>query len=264
MKFATGVMVAPRPHRTVEITLSGLRANGLQPVCFMEPGISAIPNVECVLRPARRAAEGPFLPEHLSPEGRFGNFQNYIQMMADLLVMFPDADALLLCEDDARICKNVIPFLKTALWPHAKCGAVSLYAPSMFTYGSPFPMCKHIVRKNTVGALATVFRPEVARKMLECAVTKWWKGDKHQQSGVAPWERRGCDAWIGNCMYYLDFGVYCFTPSLVDHYCPPESNGANSSLGNGVAKGPRTALNYIGDDADPFKVFKAWLDIRLS
>lgn len=262
-KYAVGVMVSPRPVPTVQVTIHGLRQNGLTPRLFLEPGATPIPEVFGLPRPAS-AAGGPYFPGCFpSPSGRMGNFQNYVQMMADLLYYEPDAEAYLLCEDDARLCHNILPFLDHILWPHHRCGVVSLYAPKMFTYGSPFPMCKHIMRLNTVGGLASVFRPEVAKQMITHHITQNWKGDKRQQKGVNPWERKGSDAWIGNVVNAMGWGVYAFTPSLVDHYVP-EGVADNSSVQNGPARGARTSLDYVGDKANLWEIFGPYLDMLHS
>jgi hypothetical protein len=253
MKFAVGVLAAPRPIETVGKTVASLIAAGFeQPVCFFEPGHYSTQVENKITRPTRIGNLLPGLTP--SPDGRFGNFQNCLQSLADLISMQPNADAFIIVEDDALLCRQVAGFLEKSLWPSCDCGMVSLYHPALRSYSEGEGVYRKVVRDGVVGALAMVFHPSVARMILSnTRMVSEFKGSKYQQHGVDPWVRNACDFWVGNSIRQAGYSVWSIQPSLVTHHCPVERvDLGNSTFGVGGGRhfGPRQAKGFIGELAD--------------
>lgn len=257
MQFAVGVMCAPRPVESVGRTVASLQSAGFdQPICFFEPGHYTTQVANKITRPSILGNLLPGLTP--SPDGRFGNFQNCLQSLADLVSIRPTADAYIIVEDDAIFCLQVKKFLESSLWPSCDCGLVNLYHPSIRTYSEGVGVYRKVVRDGVVGALAMVFHPYVARMVLSnTRMVSEFKGSKHQQHGVDPWVRNSCDFWMGNAVRQAGFTVWATQPSLVSHYCPVErADQGNSTFGVGGGRhsGPRQAKNFIGELASALEL----------
>lgn len=233
------------------------------PYCFAEPGVSPLSDKEnadksvWMLRP-KTAAEPRF---QASPEGKLGNFQNWIQSAADLLELEPDAEAILICEDDAQITHGIREYLEGHLWPSKDCGAISLYCPALSHYRwRSFGLLKTQIihsgpvltaRSNLVFSLAMLFPRKALQQIIDNPSQHAWHGSHAQakSSETLPWERKAIDTWIGRSVLELGYTCWNFAPSLVNHYCP-DRNVSNSSLGNGFNRGPRQTKNWVGLDFD--------------
>lgn len=252
MKWATAVIAAPRQHHCLTRCLRFLSANGLRsPVVYAEPGLQPTEEdlrlAEILFRPNTESEPIPFL-QH-SPEGRFGNFQNWLQAGADLLETAPDADVYLICEDDAIVCHGAIEFVEQWLWPAVRCGAVSLYsAASNDLIRHRIPSLVPFNRRGMLGALAMAFRRECLESLVRSPEIQHWQGQMSQRGKFPPrWELSAIDTWVGNRMSDSHWKIWCFTRSLVNHWVPPGLR-SNSTLGNGPNIGRRCPLRYVGDD----------------
>lgn len=261
MKWATAVIAAPRPQPCLTRCLQSLHRNGLTPRVYAEPGLEPTADDLAlsvfVQRPVRESEPIPFL-QH-SPEGRFGNFQNWLQAGADLLETNPDADVYLICEDDAIVCNGAIPFVEEWLWPAVRCGAVSLYS------AVSNDLMRHKVanlvpfnRRGMLGALAMAFRRECLESLVRSPEIQHWQGQMSQRGKFPPrWELSAIDTWVGNRMSDAHWKIWCFSRSLVNHWVPPGLK-SNSTLGNGPNIGRRCPLRYVGDEpGDLSIIFRA-------
>ena len=250
MKTAVAVISAPRIEPTVEQTVQSLLDTGFRReniMIFTEPGVLIDSPVDKVFRPN---AISRLLPDlEPSPQGVFGNFQNYAQTLSDLRFQHPDADFYLIVEDDSLFCNDVRDFCERLNWM-PEWGAVSLYTPTLRGYTKPGdqPDIRRVVRDNHVGCLAILFPQRVLVNILRSAAIlglKWQGG--HGQAGCQPWERKASDAWIGHMIRYHGVELMCVTHSLVHHYCPDSlKETGNSSLGNGRNRGCRVEANWLG------------------
>lgn len=242
MRWAIGVISSPRPIETCQRTIDTIRDSWPeQPLTvFREPGCeNAISNCGIVDRPLRwHVGIGDSI--NPSPDGRFGNFGNWIQCARDLLsVSSRTAEAILIAEDDAVFSSGIRDQIEGSLWPSENCGVVSLYAPNMSQYRT---QRKGLVQTrirfrdpmssvgNLVGALALVFRPEALSEIAFHKSIDEWKGSHSQsRAGVeGPWERKAVDTWIGRTVLSLGYSAWHFVPSMVSH----GGTGGNSSLGH--------------------------------
>ena len=257
MKLAIGITVAPRPAHTYRKCVESLTGTGVTPILFCEPGC-CINRTEylCVQRPAVET-EKPFFTH--SPQGVFGNFQNWLQTAMDLLEISDDADTIMIAEDDSLFAFGIASLLERDLWPSADCGVVSLYSPNMAQYAGQRGLNKAKVlkgeidssRNNLVGALALVFpRPVLEELVKKHRSMDNWAGAHGQRTrGVPPWERKAIDTWIGRELVSMHKTIWHYSPSLVLHWSPLPAGQSNSSLGHDAPRGPssvRQCREWIG------------------
>jgi hypothetical protein len=262
MKWSIGILVAPRPVPSVGKTLASIRASwdDVIPYCFAEPGCTKELDGEICKDVLRPSILDDGTQYKCSPEGRFGNFQNWLQSAADLVQASvwaenSDNDAVMICEDDAQLTEGIREYIESCLWPSEDCGVVSLYCPPLTQYrsGSPGLVKTKIVhsgatltpRSNLVGALALIFPRKVLAELINHPSQDTWGGSHAQaRSGVNPWERKAVDTWIGRALLEMGRTCWHFVPSLVNHYSP-DSNVSNSSMGNGFNRDRRQARGWM-------------------
>lgn len=262
MNLGIGIIRAPRPESTVQKTIDSLRASfpeGTQPICvFQEPGSGQAPLRCAYIERPEILGLGDSAFES-SPEGTFGNFQNWIQTARDLLWRHQTRDTLMICEDDALFAPGILQLLERDLWPAKNCGVVSLYCPNMSQYGRTRGLNQaHVVRtgfapttrNNLVGSLALVFPRHVLEKVAYHKSIDQWGGSHAQvrSKGAKPWERKAVDTWIGRTLVELKTTIWHYSPSLVLHYSPFDSK-SNSSLGHDAPRGThsvRQGYEWVG------------------
>ena len=258
MKWATGVIAAPRPiPGSLRVTVDSLKWNDWHPTIFAEPNTQElIPECQTIFRPLAFMAQHPELTA--SPEGVLGNFQNYIQAASDLLMMHWDAEAILITEDDALICRGAREFIEPKLWAVENCGAYSLYTPNMQSYRDYY--AKEIVNPKTpvMGSLAMIWRPEVLRQVIQSEAVLKWAGSAKDQIArkTQPWQRAGVDTFLGQEIRRLGYHVRMFTRSLVKHHFP-DGGVNNSACDNGPATGKRAEYSWVGESPDLKAVFSS-------
>jgi len=256
MKWAVGVMAARRPISTWRETAFSLQKCGWNPTVFAEADVvEEIPygiltnHPRIVRRP--QSADAVFTPAEIGPNGEFGNFQNFVQTLADLLWLEPTADVLMVVEDDALFNANTKRFVEEWLWPERHTGMMSLYCPE----SRPFHKLGRGLHKMTwaewYGSLAVLFPREVVIKMLNAEILNNW------QTEEKPWRRRGGVKRAGKMTRTMGLSDWCFCPSLVKHYSPVICDNQNSSyaLGSGMNIGPRQAMDFIGENTNPWNLF---------
>lgn len=263
MNMGIGILRAPRPVSTVQDTIDSLRQSfpeGTQPITvFEEPGCSPAPK-RCAFISRPEVLGGEDTTFVCGPEGRMGNFQNWIQAARDLLWRHSTRDTFMLCEDDALFAPGLRPLLERDLWPSRDCGAVSLYCPNLRQYSKNNGLCKAVIkekivittRNNLVGALALVFPRRVLEDLVssEKSIAKWLGSHaqaKAKPGEVHPWERKAVDTWIGKTLAAMKKSIWHYSPSLVLHYSPTIES--NSSLGHPAPQGKgsiRQCRQWIG------------------
>lgn len=117
MDLSIGIITAPRPVPTIDLTITELRHGGFdQPLTvFAEPG-SVVD-------------DWPGVTVHRNPN-RLGLWANWLQAAAALL-RETDSQFLMVCEDDLLLCRGAAAGLKQAMdsLPRDTWGIASLYTP---------------------------------------------------------------------------------------------------------------------------------------
>ncbi|NQT38813.1 MAG: hypothetical protein HQ581_15060 [Planctomycetes bacterium] len=199
-RWAVGVTTAPRPRSTLESTLAGLRTAGWP---------------DCRIFDDREGA---------------GAWRNWIGALETLLTQRPDADALMLAQDDAVFCRGLRVYLEKNLWPAADVALCSPYCPSPYRKPS-----RGWHRQDhgwyLVGAVCWVIPPRAARAIVR------------DLGGVEARDR--IDARVGRWAAKTGRSVWYHTPSFVQH-----AGNGNSALGDPLVNRLRMAADFVGQQSD--------------
>ena len=231
LRWAVGMLTAPRPAPTVDRTLRSLANGGFSPVhIFAEPG-SWIPDQFAHLP---RTAHG-------RPLGNLGNFYT---SLASLLMVQPDADCYTIFQDDVEVALGLREWCDSQLWPKGA-GLVSLY-----TCGVDHDSANgwRVLSKgmcHTFGAQAFVFRKDILKEFLTDGRLL-----EMRESGF----RAGDDAAIGEWAARRGIGIAYHTPSLVNHVGVTSAIAADGHGTAGplsVTRAVRSVAEVIGWEQPP-------------
>jgi len=184
-KWAVGITSAPRKNPTLARCVRSVQRGGFDPIVFAEPGTeTADVDAEIVTRPER-----------------LGCWRNYVQTLRDLLERFPEAQAVMIVQDDVVFAPELREFLESELWPSTKVGCVSLYTPNYPSYeehhnGSQPGLLK-VNHRHLIGACAMVYPRETVRKILGHPLANDWKGVSKGPSQPDPAKKKAVDTWVG-------------------------------------------------------------------
>jgi hypothetical protein len=221
--WAVGVTTAPRRQATLERCLDSLSQAGWPTPCLF---IDSAVNV-----PERFA----HLPGTFR-DARLGAWPSYYLALTELLMRQPDADAVMIVQDDALFPQSggVRLYLEETLWPGRRAGLVSLYCSSAYT--KPDPGWYAHPALWVWGALAFVFPRDLAREFVvdpQVFAHRW---------DPVTGGRANIDYVIGRWALRRRVAVWHTTPSLVQHV------GESSVLWPTTpATGPRSADCFAGD-----------------
>jgi GT2 family glycosyltransferase len=249
-KWAVGVSTSKRVRSVLHKTLEGLYKNGWEPVVFAEPGSERVQGPLWIERPETIA---PLYFDTLSKSGGFGAYQNFIQILADLLEYSPDAEAIMYVQDDCIFAEAVKQLLERDLWPSQNTGIVSPYTPNQKGYRSADIGIKRCNHKYLIAGQTLVFPRYVVEQILEHPLTASWKG-RAIGSEKVPYKRRALDAFAGTVTKKLGLKNYFYNPSLVEHYEPADLRGKNSTLNHGPHVTFRRSHNFVGEDSNANKL----------
>lgn len=222
VKWAVGVTTAPRRQATLETCLDHLVRSGWEKVhLFVDGQIPAL------------ADRHRHLPVTLH-QPSVGAWPNYYLALQELLCRYPNADALMIVQDDAcfydRECLRT--YLDRMLWPTDPPGLLSLYCSSAYT--NEHAGWYEITEEWVWGALAFVFPRERACQFVTdpgVIAHRWRTG------GL-----RLIDEAIGKWALRENIPIHYPTPSLVQHL------GVTSTLWpGGASAGFRRADWFAGN-----------------
>lgn len=119
MIFATGITTAPRPGDANYLPqcVQSWRRAGWEPIVFAEPG-SDLTGVEA---------------EVVQRQRRYGCWHNWLTMLDQLLVLEPDADAVLTIQDDVLVSPGSRKVVERLMWPSSQVGVVGLYTAGHYS-----------------------------------------------------------------------------------------------------------------------------------
>ncbi|MCA9070706.1 MAG: hypothetical protein KDA84_17370, partial [Planctomycetaceae bacterium] len=230
-RIAVGVAAAPRNPPTIRECLHSLKRAGFEKVrVFSDNGLQL------------SAEEQQLCAQEIQRSGRLGAWQNFVQSARDLLELEPNADGILMVQDDAIFCRNVQSFV-TRLPIPAGAGVVLLGAAPIYT-----PLGRGLVRltpdqaDDLRGAWALLFPRHALESLVKHDLASTWQGWANRRI-ENPADRKGVDTFVGRVMNNLGLDCYPYVPSLVDHV-------GMSTLGHGAAVGHRAAALFPGVDFD--------------
>jgi len=195
MHWAVAVTTAPRPKSTLERTLAGLRRTGWAEYRVFEDTTRA------------------------------GAWRTWLAALRELTTQ--QADAYLICQDDAVFCRGLRNYLEKTLWPAGPVALCSPYCPTPYKR----TQCGwHEENRgwNLVGAVCWTIPPESGKAILAAL--------DHVEA------ERQVDARVGQWATETGRSVWYHTPSLVQHI-----GSGNSALGDPLVIDLRTATDFIGE-----------------
>lgn len=201
MHWAVALTTAPRPVPILKRTLASLKRSGFDDVRVFDDA------------------------------GRKGAWPNWLEAVRTLLEQHPEADALLLCQDDAVLCRGLRAYLDRTLWPGPAAALCSPYCPGPYRKRQSG---WHEQRRGwyLVGALCWAVPRQAAEAIL-------------RDLGSVQ-ARKRIDARVGKWAAATGRTVWYHTPSLAQHL-----GIGNSALGDKLAGDLRRATDFIGEDATP-------------
>lgn len=234
LTWSVAVTTAPRKSPTLPRTIDSLRAAGWEPTVFAEPD-SPECDAETVQNPRK-----------------LGVWHNWLQAVDHCLAS--GAGVVMTVQDDTLFHPDSKAWAEQALWPHPRCGFLSLYTPHHHSYrkrGRSLrklpPGINVIFEKSLWGAMAMVWHPRVLRMLRSHPLVQSWLGRRSTMSEeeiafkqANPSEIRNVDTAVGYVMRKLDRKMCYANPSPVQHI------SEYSSIGNRPAIGKRAA-SFVAD-----------------
>ena len=194
LRWAVGLLTAPRGEPTIDRTLRSLRRAGFDEVhVFAEPG-SWIP------------AEFDHLPVTLHG-GKLGELGNCYTALATLAMLQPHADCYAIFQDDVEAAQGLRAWCQQEFWPQGT-GLVSLYTSRVYRGEAAGWRVLKLGFYRTFGGVALVFRPDVLERFL--ADGQWLHVRRSRPA-------TGSDAVLGEWATRHEIGIAYHTPSLVEH-----------------------------------------------
>jgi len=169
------------------------------------------------------------------------------------LVRTSDADAIMLCQDDVIVARNIRTFLEYDLWPE-NVGAVSLYCSARYTTRRPGRRDRATGEIQTWwepletglrqlhpdrelwGAHALIFPRASAMRLLEDPAVHKLPGNRIDQR-----VRQFCTRH--------KLGLYIYRPSLAQHI-GTTAFGSGSTIGHATSGADMLASDFVGEDTD--------------
>lgn len=246
--WGVAINAAPRAISSLQETVDSLTEQGwLNPLVFAEPGTESATDCQLVYRPAT-IAEPVYTGARLGPDGKFGAWQNFVQTLADMLVAFPDANALLYVQDDVKFSPGTKQLLERDLWPSQRTGIVSPYCANYRGYRSETPELRRITEQNLMGALCYAMPREAVEELLRIPLCQDWKGAARGSIQI-PHERKALDAFAGHAMRKVNRKVFFYTHSMCEHFAPQGNHLGNSAVNNGNNVGFRKEFARVTENA---------------
>lgn len=238
-RWAVGITSAPRPVPTLHRCVESVMAAGFAPTVFAEPGTS-IDGIGCpvAVRTTRR-----------------GIWRNYVDTLRQLLAAHPDAQAIMVLQDDVVLCQGVREFLEHDLWPGLSPGMVSIYSPEEREAGGLPGVDRRT--SGVIGLCAAIYPRHVAERLAQSQFAHDWRG-VHAQGAHEPdpLKKKAIDTGVCETLKAWGLPVYHYRPSLAQHIADVSSighGGRHQTRGNGLLY--RSSKHFVGEDVSAFGVY---------
>ncbi|MCA9080851.1 MAG: glycosyltransferase family 2 protein [Planctomycetaceae bacterium] len=261
--WAVGITTAPRPVPMLKHCVASTLATGWLPdeLTVFADNNADLHGVPVDVRIVRR-------PQTIAPNrfeitgSKFGAWANFVQTLADLRALHPEADTIFTIQDDVTFCAGLRKFLDDDLWPSSNVGLVSPYCPNARgddnrgvyiddrTIG-----CRRIKHRYLIAGQTYIFPRHVVDQILDHPLSTHWRGRfKGQVTDIT--DKKALDAYVGEVTRRLGLRRYFYNPSLAQHEEPPGRQRSNSSLkGHGRHLGFRRAGRFIGHETPAAAAF---------
>ena len=242
-KWAVGITTAPRSLNYLPRTLNSLIETGFNELTvFAEPksNLSGLPSCDVVQN-----------------KKLLGIHHNYVETLRRLLVRNPEAQAIMIVQDDVVFCKNVREHLERDLWPTWNTGVVSAYSANWNGYERD--MKDRGIRKVNhsllVGACAFIFPREVVKGIVNHPLGNTWRGRARARSkSKSKVDKKAADAFVGTVIKKMGLHAYFYVPSMVQHIAKV------SSVNHGGNKGLRKSVKFVGEETDARTIYpQPWI-----
>lgn len=223
-RWAVGVTTAPRRVSTLMPCVQSLLSVGFADIHLFIDGDVDIPEM---FHDLPRSQQIPAL----------GVRQSYYRALVKLLEAYPDADTLLLVQDDAWWPPHlpVREYLESCLWPGSQPGLVSAWCSSDDTQPSAGWFATQ--RPWRFGAVAFIYPREFAERFIHDPLIQ-------QACAVPPGTRSGgLSMLIGDWAARSQIPIVFPTPSLVQHL-----GDVSTIYESSRAVGVRYASRFLGDE----------------
>ena len=223
MNFAHAILTAPRPQSTLRQTLESLRHGGFTSDFWFHDG-------------------SPPDGEATSPRWCTAAYIDLLRRVGkamDVGKWRPDAEGLLVFEDDVVVCKGLCEYLQSIPWPEAidQIAAVSPYCPTAYSNYKAFRRWHREDRRVTLaGTQAFLYTRRAMRELVQ-----YLDPERRKDDG----EIAGVDVQFGMYAKEFDLHIHYHVPSLVQHI-----GINNSAVGFGDCGTIYRAETFVGEDFD--------------
>lgn len=195
-RWSVGITTSPRRQPTLGECIESVRHSGWSSPRLFVDGRFDLPS------------NGTSLPT-TTRDIPVGAWPNYFLSLAELIMRDPAADAFLVLQDDALICRysGLREYLETVLWPNGRAGIASLYCSGAYT--QPKRGWYRYRGRWQWGGLAFLFSRPAAQRFLRdrYVIMHRWRSTG----------RVNIDGVIGRWAHRRRIPLYFPTPSLVQH-----------------------------------------------
>lgn len=240
-KWAVGVVTAPRAESCIEKTLPSLRNGGWDDfVVYAEPG-SVVPHDKVVMRPEV-----------------YGDWANWYCGLSELVQTHPQADYVLMLEDDVVMCKNVRQYLDVSIPKLDDFAALSFYTPAFYNKFSTESMFnKEYEGSRTLGTLTVIMKMATALDFIgDPEISKRRFLSKDSTMAAQDWSNTAKDIFLGLWAKRKGLPIYYHSPSLAQHIGQKTTLLVTYALYDGDLQ--RYALTFMGEQYDALKLLEGW------
>lgn len=170
----------------------------------------------------------------ISREHKLGAWGNRFAGIVQLLAEYPQAENILMCEDDILVAPNTRAYLESVGWPSRDCAVISLYRMGEIKNRCQPEVVNGMQRmipgKWLWGSCAYVFRRQHISQLLEHAAAYGYTSPNMSDRRICDWVNSdGLSLWV--CM-----------PSRIQH-----RQDVPSSLGRATGGSIRRSDSFLGD-----------------
>jgi hypothetical protein len=240
-KWAVGVVTAPRAESYIATTLQSIKNGGWDDfTVFAEPG-TKINADKIVIRPTV-----------------YGDWSNWYCALSELAQTNPNADYLLMFEDDCIMCQNVRQYLEIVVPKLDEFAALSFYTPAFYNRFSTENMFnKEFEGSRTLGTVTVCMKMNTALDFIsDPEISKRRFLSRSSTMAAQDWSNTAKDVFLGLWAKRKGLPIYYHTPSLAQHIGQKTTLVLTYSIYDSETQ--RFALSFMGEDYDALNLLNGW------